>query len=65
MQKKYKIWDWFPAQSIKDWEDQYKRLLNDAILIPASERKNYKPLFTTMKEIEKFLKSKGKKFSYL
>ena len=65
MQRKYKIWDWFPAQSIKDWEDQYQRLLSDAILIPASERKNNKTLFYTIKEIEKFLRSKGKKFIYL
>jgi hypothetical protein len=65
MQRKYKIWDWFPAQTIQDWEDQYQRLLSDAILIPASERKNNKTLFYTIKEIEKFLRSKGKKFIYL
>ena len=65
MQRKYKIWDWFPAQTIQDWEDQHRRMLTDAILIPASERKNYKSLFTAIKEIEKFLRSKGKKFMYL
>ncbi len=65
MQKKYKVWDWFPAQSIQEWEDIHRRMLTDAILIPASERKNHKSLFTTIKEIEKFLRLKGKKFMYL
>lgn len=66
MKKKYKIWDWFPAQTIEEWEDQYKRMLGMAFSIPSSERKDsiHKPLFVAIKEIEKFLKSKGKKFIY-
>lgn len=62
--KLYKIWDWFPAQTIDQWLDQYKRMYADAITIPKSQRKNYKSLFTSAKEIEKFLRSKGIKFVY-
>lgn len=62
--KKYRIWDYFPAQTIEEWEMQYKRLYTQAAIIPYEDRKKseHKDLFLTMLQIKIFLQSKGVKF---
>lgn len=62
--KKIKFWDYLPAQTLIEWEEQYKRLLGQAYVLTEKERKDSinKPLFKAIFELKNFLKSNGVKF---